>query len=283
MGLNDSYSQIKGQILLMEPLPSINKVYSLLIQEERQRRVGSCNTYIESTALAVKGFNSISFFSGGKNSKGKDRPFCTHCGKLGHIVEKCFKLHGFPPRFKPKGKTSMVNQVGVQEDLAENNQSVTNANQFPFTKEQCQQFLVMLGNQMQAAQFNMGNNEVHMAGNVINSHSDSQAAYQASVSQSNNVLNMLGMTLFEGITLRQSVFSAQVMNRIAFNGDTWVIDIGATDYIVHSIHLFTNFTAISTNVELPNGETAMVPHIGSISHSATLVLHNVLCVLFFFF
>ena len=64
----------------------------------------------------------------------------------------------------------------------------------------------MLGNQMQAAQFNMGNKEVHMAGNVIKSHSDSQAAYQASVSQSNNVLNMLGMTLFEGITLRHSVF-----------------------------------------------------------------------------
>ena len=77
------------------------------------------------------------FFSGGKNSKGKDRLVCNRCGKLGHIVEKCFKLHGFPPGFKPKGKTSMVNQVGVQEDLTENNQSVTDANQFPFTKEQC--------------------------------------------------------------------------------------------------------------------------------------------------
>lgn len=121
MGLNDSYSQIKGQILLMEPLPSINKVYSLLIQEERQRRVGSSNTYIESIALAVKGSNSTSFFFGGKNSKGKDRSVCTHYGKLGHTVEKCFKLHGFPPGFKPKGKTSMVNQVGIQEDLAKNN------------------------------------------------------------------------------------------------------------------------------------------------------------------
>lgn len=89
---------------------------------------------------------------------------------------------------------------------------------------------------------------------------------------------MSGMTLFEGITLRHSVFSAQVVNRTAFNGDTWVIDIGATDHIVHSVHLFTNFTAISTNVELPNGETTMVSHIGSISLSATLVLHNVLCV-----
>ena len=56
----------------------------------------------------------------------------------------------------------------------------------------------MLGNQMQAAQFKMGNKEAHMAGNVIKSHSDSQ---------SDNVLNMSGMTLFEGITLRHSIFS----------------------------------------------------------------------------
>ena len=49
---------------------------------------------------------------------------------------------------------------------------------------------------MQAAQFNIGNKEAHMAGNVIKSHSDSQAAHQASVSQSDNVLNMSGMTLF---------------------------------------------------------------------------------------
>ena len=151
MGLNDSYSQIKGQILLMEPVPSINKFYSLLIQEERQRRVGSSNNHIESTALAMKGSNSTFILSRGKNSKGKDRPICTHCGKLGHTVEKCFKLHGFPFGFKPKGKTSMVNQVGVQEDFVENNQLVTNTSQFPFTKEQYQQFLAMLGNQMQAA------------------------------------------------------------------------------------------------------------------------------------
>ena len=118
MGLNDSYSQIKGQILLIESLPSINKVYSLLIQEERQRHVGSSNTHIKSTTFTMKGSNSISIFSRGKNSKGKDRPICTHCGKLSHTVEKCFKLHGFPAGFKPKGKTSMVNQVGVQEDLA---------------------------------------------------------------------------------------------------------------------------------------------------------------------
>ena len=42
----------------MDPLPSINEVYSVLIQEERQRSVGySCVVHIDSTALAVKGSN----------------------------------------------------------------------------------------------------------------------------------------------------------------------------------------------------------------------------------
>ena len=36
MGLNDQFAQVRAQILLMEPIPSINKVFSLVIQEERQ-------------------------------------------------------------------------------------------------------------------------------------------------------------------------------------------------------------------------------------------------------
>jgi Trp operon repressor len=39
MGLNDSFSTIRGQILLFEPLPPINKIFSLVLQEERQREL----------------------------------------------------------------------------------------------------------------------------------------------------------------------------------------------------------------------------------------------------
>lgn len=34
LGLNDYYATIRGQILLYEPLPNINKVLSLVLQEE---------------------------------------------------------------------------------------------------------------------------------------------------------------------------------------------------------------------------------------------------------
>lgn len=35
MGLNESYAQTRSQILLMDPIPSVNKIFSLIIQEER--------------------------------------------------------------------------------------------------------------------------------------------------------------------------------------------------------------------------------------------------------
>ena len=126
-GLNDAYSQVRTQILMMERIPSLDKVFSLVIQEERQRALGfNVNSSVESIALAVKnqGFNQSSNFFGiaGKNIKGnggKGRPICSHCGKVGHVKEKCYKLVGFPPGYKQKGKVSMANQVIFEGDQAE--------------------------------------------------------------------------------------------------------------------------------------------------------------------
>ena len=38
--LNDSYGNLTSQILLAKPLPSINKVCSLILQEEKRRSIG---------------------------------------------------------------------------------------------------------------------------------------------------------------------------------------------------------------------------------------------------
>ena len=40
MGLNDTYAQIRGQLLLMDPLPPFNKAFSLATQEEHQWKAG---------------------------------------------------------------------------------------------------------------------------------------------------------------------------------------------------------------------------------------------------
>ncbi|XP_009624220.1 uncharacterized protein [Nicotiana tomentosiformis] len=56
-GLNESYSQSRSQIMMMYPLPSINKAYSLLVDQESQRnltsttQVAQVTEALESTAL----------------------------------------------------------------------------------------------------------------------------------------------------------------------------------------------------------------------------------------
>ena len=127
-GLNDCYSQVKTQILMMEPVPSVDKTFSLVIQEERQKSSNFHATpSVESTTLAVKNqaFNQGLFHPGknGKNFKGsvgKGRPMCSYCGKVGHIKEKCYKLVGFPPGYKQKGKLPMANQVMIDFDQSQN-------------------------------------------------------------------------------------------------------------------------------------------------------------------
>ena len=117
MRLNDSFSAVRAQILLMDHFPSINKVFSLIIQEEKQREI--CvnpishdtssarmtksilsnpfpTTHHEPTVYMNKPSPKPRFFKQNK----KDCPMCSHCGVAGHTVEKCYRVHGFPPGFK---------------------------------------------------------------------------------------------------------------------------------------------------------------------------------------
>lgn len=41
MGLNDNFIRIRGQMLLMKPLPTLSQAYSMLLQEENQRATHS--------------------------------------------------------------------------------------------------------------------------------------------------------------------------------------------------------------------------------------------------
>ena len=55
MGLNNDYNAVRGNILMMSPLPSINQVYSMLIQEEKQREIRSTGHFLaDSASLAVE-------------------------------------------------------------------------------------------------------------------------------------------------------------------------------------------------------------------------------------
>ncbi|XP_060969595.1 uncharacterized protein LOC133036851 [Cannabis sativa] len=57
MGLSDSYSQVRGSILLMDPLPEVNRVFHLVTQEEHQR--GANNTLNSNNKPKEAGANQV--------------------------------------------------------------------------------------------------------------------------------------------------------------------------------------------------------------------------------
>ncbi|XP_062118862.1 uncharacterized protein LOC133832553 [Humulus lupulus] len=90
--LNESFQLILARIFLIDPFPSLPKVFSMVVQEERQRKHGpSYNT--NPMAASNSALNSNQYPS---SRTKKIRPTCSHCQKLGHLKDKCYFLHGFP-------------------------------------------------------------------------------------------------------------------------------------------------------------------------------------------
>jgi hypothetical protein len=112
MGLDDSYTNIRGQILLMQPLPLVAKAYSMLRQEEKQRdsikqsskTPIALNYFRNSPYIPPHRNNSPNTPSNTASNNSSDRRnnfrkyvFCAYCKKEGHSKEECYKLLGYPP------------------------------------------------------------------------------------------------------------------------------------------------------------------------------------------
>ncbi|XP_019056990.1 PREDICTED: uncharacterized protein LOC109116288 [Tarenaya hassleriana] len=100
-GLNDSYESIRGQIIMLDPLPDLEKTYNLIIQHEQQRmiKIPNVNDSHVFQASVNPAENVVAAVSGG-NFRPRQRPLCTHYRLYGHMVKKCYKLHGYPPGYK---------------------------------------------------------------------------------------------------------------------------------------------------------------------------------------
>ncbi|KAH9750713.1 retrovirus-related pol polyprotein from transposon RE2 [Citrus sinensis] len=157
------------QTLAMGSLPTLGKVYSTFIEEEKQRELHiNANPLPESAALAVaKGeFNQDKFRPQNSDSKGKQRPKCEHCGKLGHVKAKCYKLHGYPPK--------QAHAASTTTDVPSTNNGTapasTNKVEIPhLTTEQYQQLISILNLNSTAPAANLTGNSVYYSNSTSSS------------------------------------------------------------------------------------------------------------------
>uniref|UniRef100_A0A2N9HIL3 Retrovirus-related Pol polyprotein from transposon TNT 1-94-like beta-barrel domain-containing protein n=1 Tax=Fagus sylvatica TaxID=28930 RepID=A0A2N9HIL3_FAGSY len=157
----------------------------------------------------------------------KDKPICSHCGFRGHTVDKCYKLHGYPPGFKGKSRAPVsANQVSRPfiHGCSEETQNLTHL------AAQCQQFLNMLTSQVQQIA-------------PSNEASTFPTPHTAALVTSNRPSH---------VTSNMTVCSSE-----------WILDTGATDHMVINTQFFTTMSHVNdVTVGLPNGLSLSVTHIG---------------------
>ncbi|XP_019260320.1 PREDICTED: uncharacterized protein LOC109238342 [Nicotiana attenuata] len=109
MGLNDSYSHARSQILMMKPLPTVNQAYAMLMSDESKRSIAATAGVLGSAPnVNTNSYDSTALYSAKPNYNPKFRKNykvqCDFCKMKGHSKENCYKIIGYPQDYKTKTK-----------------------------------------------------------------------------------------------------------------------------------------------------------------------------------
>ncbi|XP_054804216.1 uncharacterized protein LOC129307314 [Prosopis cineraria] len=137
MGLNSSYQSVRSQMLLMNPLPTVNQAYSMVCKEETQRTLSSSPSplHTEGSTMAARGRGR--FGRGGARENPSEE--CSYCHRRrGHERDECFQLVGFPPNFqRGRGRGNQVRQI-PRADHADATTANSNGNSMVHQPQECQ-------------------------------------------------------------------------------------------------------------------------------------------------
>ncbi|KAJ8620304.1 hypothetical protein MRB53_028833 [Persea americana] len=122
MGLDDSYSVLRTQIINIEPLPDLDRVYAMVSQEESHRSALQLRDNSPAVGFAVQSKASSSSSSStttvSSPTVSSGRPYCTFCERQGHVFDKCWTRLAAQwatqtPADAPSSASSSVPTVGI--------------------------------------------------------------------------------------------------------------------------------------------------------------------------
>jgi hypothetical protein len=253
-GLNEQYHAVRSQIMLMDPLPPIGRVYSLLVQQERQNVIplddskliaAVGNSYMGNSYAGrgqLSGGRGRNHGRGGRsNGRGRGNKLCSFCGQTNHVVDTCWKKHGYPPHLQHLQDSGKVNNVTNIEDESQSigyveEQVDSDSSKLSFTPEQHKALLALL----------QGSSSLHPHSlNHITSTSDGAGILCT-------VPNLA-------------------------NSDHFILDTGATDHVCFSIKFFQCLKRVKPiHIKLPNGTIVSTCYAGTIIFDKNLYLTDVL-------
>ncbi|KAM3362458.1 hypothetical protein P3S68_017312 [Capsicum galapagoense] len=126
MGLNESYSHVRSDILLRTPILSLNQAYAVVVQEKNQRTLGVVDINRESLSLFVgkKQVQNYKPKKPGNNAHNASGDTCRSCGYKRHLIEDCYRNVGHPADFKSKKKMHGTKGRGYAHHDADDEPSI---------------------------------------------------------------------------------------------------------------------------------------------------------------
>ncbi|XP_073119656.1 uncharacterized protein [Henckelia pumila] len=254
MGLNDTYSHIRSQVLMIDPLPSVNQAYSIVIHEESTRHVLSSSP--------IAGIPAAAFYSSSTKRIGSvicdnchkpghtkyqcyrlvgyDSVTCDHCHKPGHLKEHCYRLVGYPPNHKlymkfsqpqpsKNFKISAHHSYNRSAEQSSRDDSSSHSMAHTFTDAQYQQIIKLLG--------------------------DSSPQNEVTANLAGNFTSLMSIS----------------------DANEWILDTGANAHITGTSSYLQDShpsTDAIGSVRLPNGNTTSILSTGSIRISPSCVLNR---------
>jgi len=244
MGLDDElYGTVRLNLLATDPMPSLNKMYSILVQEERMRIITrGKGERTEVMALAVQASTRM------KGREVKNKSVCAHCNRAGHDEAGCFLLIGYPEWWgeRPRNNDKAIGRGRGQNRTGGTRSSGAHAQKGPMRAHAVQ---------------NLGSN---VGGDSENS-------------------NMIGLSKEQWQTLVELLNSSKVSPNESMTGKTklesWILDSGASNHMTGTLQYMCDVKeVIGCPVGLPNGYTTTCTKEGTVKLTDSLRVENVLYV-----
>ncbi|GJU61855.1 ribonuclease H-like domain-containing protein [Tanacetum coccineum] len=272
MGIDDCYQPIKSALLTRDPLLKVKDAYITVSREESHKGIPESSSATElkmsATSFVAKSVNnSRRFFNNnnngtrGSNNNNINRGpnpnlVCKNYGMIGHTIERCYEIIGYPLGFKKVYNPIKQNCFNKQNfnanfDVKNNDRhAFASVSSTDFTSEQMQKLLSLINdNSTRSVHANMADRASLFNGNVkIN-------FYRYYCANSNLYVKTITLV--------------------------WIIDSGANQHlIVSTVGMFyvIDITSLKIIVGHPNGTLATISHVGDLKLSNNVVLYDVLVV-----
>lgn len=221
---------MRGQLLMMSPMPKLAQVLALLQQDERQRGYFHIASHApESDVLLSKQisrnrFQKIGFKKNDLRFQKKGNMECTYCPGTNHTRDRCYHLIGFPPR----------NMTGIN-----------NASRFSTNTD----------NKI-VAQVQSGNAESTCSRTITHDDKGANLSNNLSAAQYQQLLALLSQSQISQTTMEPhqsgimyhtcSYFTSVCLINCHTSSD-WILDSGATDHITCNPSFLSNITFSGRN------------------------------------